>query len=262
MQFHVLSIFPELFLPFFQTGIIGRACANKAFLYELMDIRAFSDDPHSCVDDRPYGGGCGMVMKPEPIADAIRTIKKCAPDAYTVFLSPQGRRFSQGIAEDLSRKKNLILLCGRYEGVDERVCCRYVDDEISIGDYVLSGGEVAAMVVMDAVIRLLPGVLGGEDSAQMDSFSKHLLEHPHYTRPPVFEGETVPDVLLSGNHREIDTWRKEHSLLRTLIRRKDLFLEKPLPEEDLRFLKNLRTDLGKILENQAVYCTDALSGVE
>ena len=208
-------------------GIVRRALSDGKIRIDAVDIRDFAEDKHQMTDDRPYGGGAGMVMKPEPLAGAIRSAqgkakKIGANKIKTVLMSPQGRVFDQWMARELAREDALIIVCGRYEGPDERICANFIDDEISMGDFVLSGGEPAAMLVIDAVSRLIPGVLGDSDSAVSDSFSKHLIEHGHYTRPPVFEGEKVPDVLLSGNHEDIATWRIETSLIRTFLKRPDL----------------------------------------
>jgi tRNA (guanine37-N1)-methyltransferase len=188
-----------------------------------------------------------MVMKPEPVAAAIRAAQQAAPDARTILMTPQGRRFNQAVARELAAAQGLILVCGRYEGVDDRLCLDLIADELSIGDYVLTGGEIAAMVVVDAVTRLIPGVLGGEDSADRDSFSNGLLEHGHYTRPQEFEGAEVPQVLLSGHHREIRRWRLESSLLRTLVNRPDLLRQRPLTEEEADVLRRWRRHLAELI---------------
>jgi tRNA (guanine37-N1)-methyltransferase len=198
-------------------------------------------------DDRPFGGGSGMVMKPEPLAAAIRATSQTMNGAKTVLLTPQGRIFDQQMARELASFEGLILVCGRYEGVDERICHDLIDYEISIGDYVLTGGELAAMVLMDAVTRLIPGALGGEDAAEKDSFSDGLLEHAHYTRPRIFEGRAVPEVLLSGHHQEIENWRLESSVMRTLLKRPDLLQNKDLTPQERQILKNWRWAIEKIL---------------
>ena len=221
MKFTALSIFPEMFQPFWEHGIVRRAIEQGMVTASAVNIRNFAKGRHQVTDDRPYGGGNGMVMKPEPLADAIRWAADRLPGARTIYLSPQGRIFNQKIAADLVLQPGIILICGRYEGIDERICQNFVDDEISIGDYVLTGGELPAMVLMESVIRLIPGVLGGEESAQKDSFSDGLLEHDHYTRPAVFEGSAVPEILLSGNHAEIEKWRMESSLIRSILKRRD-----------------------------------------
>ncbi len=239
MNFVVLTIFPELMDSFWAHGIVRRAVASGSISAASMDIRAFSPGRHKEVDDRPYGGGNGMVMSPEPLTAAIREARKRLPRAQTVLFSPRGHAFSQKTAQHLADKEeDLILVCGRYEGVDERVCAEEIDLELSIGDFVLTGGEVAAMAVVETVIRLLPGVLGGEDSAEKESFQNGRLEHAHYTRPAIFENREVPAVLLSGNHAEIEKWRRTDSLKRTLLNRPDLLAEEPLSSEEKNILKN------------------------
>lgn len=247
MDFTVLSIFPEMFESFFGYGIIRRAVESRRIVASSINIRDFARGKHMVTDDRPYGGGCGMVMKPEPLADAIRAAKKKSPLSKTLHLTPQGRTFNQKIAHELAEYEGLILICGRYEGVDERICTRFIDDEISIGDYVLTGGEIAAMIVIDAVTRLIPGVLGGEKSSEKDSFEDGLLEHGHYTRPRSFEGDDVPDVLLSGNHKEIENWRLEASLKRTFLKRPDLFKNRALSNQEKNILKKWHQDIEKII---------------
>jgi tRNA (guanine37-N1)-methyltransferase len=237
MRFTVLTLFPEMFAALQAGGIIKRSAESRIISIETIDIRAFATDRHRTVDDRPYGGGCGMVMKPEPLAKAIRIAKDNRPSAYTILLTPQGRIFDQGVAQALAKCSELILVCGRYEGVDERVCERLVDMELSIGDFVLTGGELGAMVVIDAVSRLIPGALGNDRSAQDDSFATGMLEHPQYTRPDCFEGDSVPDILLSGDHGQIARWRRQASLIRTLLKRPDLLERQQLEEDDLTCLK-------------------------
>ena len=237
MKFVVLTIFPEMFDPFWAHGIIRKAIEEKKILTSTINIRDYAQDRHQVTDDRPYGGGSGMVMKPEPLAGAIRAAAQTVPEAKTVLLTPQGRVFDQRMAQELASWDGLVLVCGRYEGVDERVCRDLVDYEISIGDYVLTGGELAAMIVIDATTRLIPGVLGGEQAAEKDSFSDGLLEHAHYTRPRIFEGREVPEVLLSGHHQEIEKWRLESSLMRTLLKRSDLLQKKDLNRQEIEILK-------------------------
>jgi len=248
MFFTVLTIFPEMFDPFWEHGIIRRAIEYKIIRAAAVNIRNFAKDRHQVTDDRPYGGGSGMVMKPEPLAAAIRDASKRLPGAKTVLLTPQGRMFNQQMARELATCDGLILVCGRYEGVDERICHDLIDDEVSIGDYVLTGGELAAMIIIDAVTRLIPGALGGEDAAAKDSFSDGLLEHAHYTRPSVFEGRQVPEVLLSGHHQEIERWRLESSLMRTLLKRPDLLQKRDLHVEELEVLKRWGRQIEKILD--------------
>jgi tRNA (guanine37-N1)-methyltransferase len=237
MFFTVLTIFPEMFDPFWAHGIIRKAIEEKKILTSTINIRDYARDRHQVTDDRPYGGGSGMVMKPEPLAGAIRAAAQTVPEAKTVLLTPQGQVFDQRMAQELASWDGLVLVCGRYEGVDERVCHDLVDYEISIGDYVLTGGELAAMIVIDAATRLIPGVLGGDQAAEKDSFSDGLLEHAHYTRPRIFEGREVPEVLLSGHHQEIEKWRLESSLMRTLLKRSDLLQKKDLNRQDIEILK-------------------------
>lgn len=250
MQIVVLTLFPELFESFGNHGMIRRAVELEKISLRTIQIRDFAEGRHRITDDRPYGGGPGMVMKPEPIACALQTASMEATDALRIHLTPQGRPFSQAVARELAREKGLILLCGRYEGIDERICQDYIDDEISIGDYILTGGELAAMVVIDASIRFIPGVLGCADSCEDDSFSGRLLEHAHYTRPPEFEEEMVPDVLLSGDHRRIKHWRLESSMIRTFLKRKDLLYQKTLTDEELNILKNWQKEIQSIIEFQ------------
>lgn len=247
MQFVIATIFPEMFAPFLSHGIVRRAIEAGIVEAGCINIRDFATDKHQMTDDRPYGGGCGMVMKPEPIAGAVRAAAVKAPGARKVLLSPQGRVFDQHLANELAAEKGLILICGRYEGADERIEHELVDLEVSIGDFVLSGGEIAAMLIVDAVTRLIPGALGGADSAAKDSFAEGLLEHAHYTRPRGFEGEEVPEVLLSGDHGAIEKWRLESSLLRTLAKRPDLFNELRLGREEIAVLKKWHSRLAEIL---------------
>ena len=250
MIFTVLTIFPDMFEPFWQHGIIRRAIDQQKIFASTVNIRDFAEDRHHVTDDRPYGGGNGMVMKPEPLAGAIRAASKASPSAQTVLLTPQGRVFDQDTARKLAAYEGLNLVCGRYEGVDERICDDHIDIELSIGDYILTGGELAAMIVIEAVTRLIPGVLGGEDSAALDSFSDGLLEHAHYTRPQSFEGREVPEVLRSGNHKEIDNWRIESSLLRTFAKRPDLLQNKALNRQELEIIRRWSQDINNILDNQ------------
>jgi tRNA (guanine37-N1)-methyltransferase len=221
--FDVLSLFPEFFEGPLQSTILGRAAEHGHVEYRVTDIRDFATDKHSKADDLPYGGGAGMVMKPEPLVGAIEDAAGSAPDgAPRILLTPQGEPLTQKLAEELADEPGLILVCGRYEGVDERVRAGWVDREVSIGDYVLSGGEPAAVVLIDTVTRLIPGVLGNRESIEEESFRGSRLEYPQYTRPREFRGMRVPDVLLSGNHQKIDDWRAEQALERTRERRPDL----------------------------------------
>lgn len=224
MKFTVLTLFPELLDAFFDHGMISRGIEKKLIKCTNINIRNFSTDRHNTVDDRPYGGGSGMVMKPEPLQAAILKAKEESPDARVVLMSPQGKRFDQNMAQSFAENSTgLILVCGRYEGVDERVFAQHIDEEISIGDYVMTGGELAAMTIIDSTARLVPGVLGSSESPKSDSFSDNRLEYAQYTRPEVHEGQKVPEVLLSGNHQKIQQWRKQSSLVRTFLKRPDLF---------------------------------------
>jgi tRNA (guanine37-N1)-methyltransferase len=247
MKFVVLTIFPEMFDPFWDHGIIRRAIDQNKIFASTLNIRDFAKDKHQVTDDRPYGGGSGMVMKPEPLADAIRAASRKCPSAKTILLSPQGRVLDQELANELAAFEGLILVCGRYEGVDERISHDLIDREISIGDYVLTGGELAAMVLIEAVTRQIPGTLGGEAAAEKDSFSDGLLEHAHYTRPQVFEGKAVPDILLSGHHEEIENWRLESAMMRTLLKRPDLLQKKGLSEKEIEILKKWSRNIRDIL---------------
>lgn len=222
MRFDVVTLFPEM-MQGLASGVIGRAQKNALIELFCWNPREYTQDVHKTVDDRPYGGGPGMVMKIQPLEDAIIDARSHNPDAKTVYLSPQGKPFDQKLANELATEKGLILICGRYEGIDERLLNKQVDMEISIGDYVLSGGELPAMVMIDSVSRLIPGVLGHADSAEQDSFSNGLLDCPHYTRPEILDGEQVPGVLLSGNHAAIEKWRLQQALVKTRERRPDLF---------------------------------------
>ncbi len=239
MRIDVISIFPEMFPGPLGHSIIGRAQERGLLKLVIHNLRDYTTDKHRTVDDAPYGGGAGMVMKPEPIFRAVDFLQ-CREDSRIILLSPQGEVFNQGKAWELSKEKQLLLMCGHYEGVDERVREYLVTDEISVGDYVLTGGEIPAMLLFDAVVRLLPGVLGQYYSLQEESFTDNLLEYPHYTRPPEWQGMRVPPVLLSGHHEEIRLWRRRESLKRTLKRRPDLLENKILPEEDQNLLQEIR----------------------
>jgi len=247
MKICVLTLFPELFDPFWNHGILRRAVQGHKISPLTIDIREHAQGRHRVTDDRPYGGGCGMVMKPEPLSAALAEARTQVPYAMTLMLSPQGRRFDQQLAQSLAGVDGLILVCGRYEGVDERFIDRQVDAEISIGDFVLTGGELAAMVVIDAVVRLIPGVLGNQDSAGSDTFSDGLVEHAQYTRPPTFDDTAVPDVLLSGNHGEIERWRRETALIRTVLKRPDLLAQRDLTAPERATLLKWRRDIDKLL---------------
>lgn len=239
MRFDVFSLFPSVLKPYLEISILERAAAKGLLEVHLHDIRSWATDKHFTTDDAPYGGGGGMVMKPEPIFNAVESVLGAPPCCPVILLTPQGRTFNQRLAQELAQQPRLALLCGRYEGVDERVRQHLVTDEISVGDYVLTGGELPALVVIDAVTRLIPGALGDPQGASDDSHATGLLEYPHYTRPPVFRNWAVPDVLLSGNHAEIERWRRQQSLLRTWQRRPDLLANAPLTETDRKFLAKL-----------------------
>ena len=251
MNFTVLTLFPEMFSALKVGGIIKRSVESQRISIETIDIRDFATDRHRTVDDRPYGGGCGMVMKPEPLAGAIREAKGRHPEAHTLLLTPQGRLFDHGLAVELAGCSGLILICGRYEGIDERVCQEFVDEELSIGDYVLTGGELAAMVVIDTVSRLIPGALGNEQSAEEDSFSTGLLKCPQYTRPRFFESAEVPEILLSGKHAAVKQWRRQASVVRTFLKRPDLLLDELLRAEDIEFLEKLQKDIETIIDKHS-----------
>jgi tRNA (guanine37-N1)-methyltransferase len=242
MRFDVFSLFPQVFTPYIDISILQRAIQNQLVEIYLHNIRDWAPGKHHVTDDTPYSGGGGMVMKCEPIFNAIEAVLGAPPVCPVVLMTPQGRPFNQKTALELSRHSRIAILCGRYEGIDERIRQHLATDEISIGDYVLTGGELPALVVMDAVARLIPGVLGDPDGASDDSHASGLLEYPHYTRPPIFRGWAVPEVLLSGNHAQIVRWRKEQSLLRTLQRRPDMLDNFPLTAADLKYLKQFRQE--------------------
>ncbi|BAJ64832.1 tRNA (guanosine(37)-N1)-methyltransferase TrmD [Anaerolinea thermophila] len=240
MRFDVFTLFPGLIEPYINESILERARMRGLLEVHVHDIRAYATDRHHVTDEPPYGGGGGMVMKCEPIFNAVESVLGAPPACPVILLTPQGRVFTQQVAMELSQYPHLALLCGRYEGVDERVREHLVTDEISIGDYVLTGGELPALILMDAITRLIPGALGDPDGAIDDSHASGLLEYPHYTRPAEFRGWKVPEVLLSGNHAEIARWRRRQALLRTLQRRPDLLEKAPLSEEDRKFLEQVR----------------------
>ena len=238
MRFDVFTLFPELFTDYLDTSILGRARQSGLLDVRLHNIRDYATDKHQVTDDEPYGGGGGMVMKPEPIFAAVEGVLGTKTGTPVILLSPQGRLFSQSVAQGLSTHQQLALVCGRYEGVDERVREHLITDEISVGDYVLTGGELPALIVIDGVARLLPGVLGDPTGALTDSHSTGLLEHPHYTRPPEFRGWKIPEVLKSGDHARIEKWRRQQSLLRTAQRRPDLLARADLSKKDKQWLED------------------------
>ncbi len=244
-SFYVLTLFPEMIDAALSHSIIGRAVKEGIIDVEAVNIRDFSKDKHRHVDDYPYGGGAGMVMQPQPIYDAYKSIEEKAGKlgkARVIYMSPQGKRFDQKMAEELSKEDSIILLCGHYEGVDERIIEEIVTDEISIGDFVLTGGELAAAAIIDAVSRLVPGVLNKEESYEVESFSDGLLEYPQYTRPPVFMGREVPEVLLSGHHANIDKWRREQSIIRTYQKRPDMLDKAVLSDKERKFLESIKKE--------------------
>ena len=243
MKIDIVTLFPEMFTGVFGSSILKKAQEKDAVSIRVVNFRDYSASKHGSVDDYPYGGGAGMVLAPQPIFDAVEQLTGSAETKPRVLLMcPQGERLTQRKAEALAEEEHLVLICGHYEGYDERIREHLVTDEISIGDYVLTGGELAAMVVTDSVVRLLPGVLGKEESHVQDSFSTGLLEHPHYTRPADFRGMKVPDVLLSGNHAKIEEWRKKESLRRTYMRRADLLEERELSKKEQQWLREFKED--------------------
>jgi tRNA (guanine37-N1)-methyltransferase len=242
MRFDVLTIFSEMFSALLREGILGRAVKREIVDIRLVNIRDFAKGAHKTTDDRPYGGGDGMVMKPGPIYRSLESVERIKGRSLVILLSPQGETFDQAMAWELSEWDQLILVCGRYEGVDERIRSTCVDREISIGDYVLSGGELGAMVIIDAVSRLIPGVLGGETSNLEDSFEGGLLEYPQFTRPRIFQENEVPPVLLSGDHEKIRVWRRTESLKKTLEKRPDLLEKAGLTPEDEEILAKLKKE--------------------
>jgi tRNA (guanine37-N1)-methyltransferase len=253
LNFHVLTLFPEMITNGLNTSIIGRALEKGLLTLEAIDIREFSENKHRRVDDYPYGGGAGMVMAPGPVYRAYQHVKEIidqrpileSKEAKTnlnlkktrvIYLTPQGRVFNQSMAEELSKEEDLVFLCGHYEGIDERVLEMIVTDPVSIGDYVLTGGELPAMVMIDAISRLVSGVLNNDTSAEFETFQDNLLEYPQYTRPEVFMGKSVPEVLLSGHHAKIDTWRREQSIIRTVHNRPDMIENAILTKKEEKFL--------------------------
>lgn len=238
MIFHVLTLFPEMIDETVSHSVIGRAINNEQIHVNSINIRDYANNKHKQVDDYPYGGGPGMVMQPGPIYDAYQALLSGKERKRVVFLTPQGKTFSQNMAKEFAKEEELVLLCGHYEGIDERVIEEIVTDEVSIGDYVLTGGELGAVVMIDAIARLVPGVLGSDDSSVDESFSNNLLEYPQYTRPKDFLGKSVPDILTSGHHANIDKWRREQSLIRTIQKRPDLIEKAALSVEEHRFIKS------------------------
>ena len=241
MNFHVLTLFPDMIRDGFQTSITGRAVEKGLLSLDTVNIRDFSVNKHNRVDDYPYGGGAGMVMQAEPVYLAYQSVAEKLPKKPKVlYMSPQGKVFNQRMAEELTQEEEIVFLCGHYEGIDERVLEEIVDEEVSIGDYVLTGGELPALVIMDAVSRLVGGVLHNEDSAEFDSFHDNLLEYPQYSRPEVWRDKAVPPILMSGHHANVEKWRREQSLIRTLERRPDLLENANLTKQDKKFLAKLK----------------------
>ncbi len=245
MRFDIITIFPEIFSSVFDFGIVRRAVEAKLIEINIHDLRDYTHDRHRQVDDRPFGGGAGMVMKPEPLFRAVEAVTSDSPDASVALLSPQGRLFDQDLAREYSLKARVVLICGRYEGVDERVVEHLITDEVSVGDFVLSGGEIPAMVVVDAVTRLIPGALGCEQSAERESFVGGLLDYPQYTRPAAYRGMNVPGVLLSGNHAEIERWRWRKSIEQTLRRRPDLITARELSADQRQEMEEILKDIDE-----------------
>ncbi len=240
MNYHILTLFPDMVLEGLNTSIIGRAVQKGIIGIHGINIRDYSKNKHRQVDDYPYGGGAGMVMQPEPVCDAYQDLcRKLGKRPRVLYMTPQGKVFSQKIARELAQEEDLVFLCGHYEGIDERALSLIVTDYLSIGDYVLTGGELPAMVMIDCISRLVPGVLSNEESAQIESFYDNLLEYPQYTRPETYEGLKVPEVLLSGHHKNIETWRRQESIKRTLERRPDLLEHASLSKKDREFLREL-----------------------
>jgi tRNA (guanine37-N1)-methyltransferase len=253
MQFDVFTLLPEIFPPYLESSILNRARQKGLIEVRVHNIRDYTHDKHHTTDDTPYGGGGGMVMKPEPVFEAVESVLGLAPhqtqpkpasNIPIILLTPQGRVFNQRVAEELAHHEHIALLCGRYEGVDERIREHLVTDEISIGDYVLTGGELPALMIIDAISRLLPGVLGDPTGAEDDSHSMGLLEYPHYTKPPEFRGWKVPDVLASGNHAKIEQWRREQALTRTFHKRPDMLKKAELTEKDKKFVERLKSNVS------------------
>lgn len=242
---NILTIFPEMFESFFSASILGRAREQGLIDIRTTDIRPFSNSKHHNTDDYPFGGGAGMVMMAQPILDAMKSVTAEYPSAKRIYLGPRGKRLTTSLARELAREKELILLCGHYEGVDQRALDTCVDEEISIGDYILTGGETAAMVLVDCVARFIPGVLGSSDSPEEESFSDGLLEYPQYTRPRSLKGMDVPEILLNGDHAKIKAWRRRESLKATLKHRPDLLETAPLDEKDLIILDEIRKEMNE-----------------
>jgi tRNA (guanine37-N1)-methyltransferase len=241
LEVRVITIFPGIFDSFMQFGNPARAAEAGLLNFETVDLRDFTEDRHRTTDDYPYGGGSGMIMKPEPIVKAIRSVRMSAPESRVILTTPQGRKLEQELVKELSAVESLVFVCGRYEGIDERIR-DFVDDEISIGDFILSGGETAVMVILDAVVRLIPGVLGADSNIDGESFYDGLLEYPQYTRPRVFEGLQTPDILLEGHHAKIRVWRKKQALAKTLMKRPDLLENRILDRDEQKLLDEIKAE--------------------
>ena len=240
MNYHILTLFPEMVMDGLNTSIIGRAVEKGLISIEAINIRDYSKDKHNHVDDAPYGGGAGMVMQRGPVCDSYEDLcRKIGKRPRVLYMTPQGQTFNQSIAEELAKEEDLVFLCGHYEGIDERALELIVTDYLSVGDYVLTGGELPAMVMIDCISRLVPGVLNNDVSAEIESFHDNLLEYPQYTRPEVYEGKKVPEVLLSGHHKNIETWRRQQSIKRTLERRPDLLADANLSKKEKQYLAEL-----------------------
>lgn len=241
MNYYIMTLFPDMIRNGLNTSIIGKAAEKKLLSVNAVDIRDFTNDKHRHVDDYPYGGGAGMVMQAQPVYDCYKHVESLIKDEKkprVIFMTPTGKTFNQEMAKELAQEENLVFLCGHYEGIDKRVLDRIVTDEVSIGDFVLTGGELPAMVMIDAISRHIPGVLNNDISAETETFTDNLLEYPQYTRPEIWEGASVPEVLLSGHHAKIDQWRREQSLLLTRERRPDLFEKVELTKKDKKFLQD------------------------
>ncbi|MEH2931055.1 tRNA (guanosine(37)-N1)-methyltransferase TrmD [Candidatus Ventrimonas sp. KK005] len=244
MNYHVLTLFPDMVLNGLNTSIIGRAVEKGILSVETVNIRDYTKEKHGHVDDAPYGGGAGMVMQAAPVCDAYEALcLRLGKRPRVLYMTPQGRVFNQTVAEELAAEEDLVFLCGHYEGIDERALERIVTDQLSVGDYVLTGGELPAMVMIDCISRLVPGVLSNDQSAEIESFHDNLLEYPQYTRPEVYDGQSVPEVLLSGHHKKIDQWRREQSIRRTLERRPDLLEKANLTLKEREFLEELKKEM-------------------
>lgn len=250
MNYHILTLFPDMVLQGLNTSVIGRAMEKGVITVNAMNIRDYSGNKHNQVDDYPYGGGAGMVMQPGPVCDAYEALcRNLGKRPRVLYMTPQGRVFSQKIAQELAGEEDLVFLCGHYEGIDERALSLIVTDYLSVGDYVLTGGELPAMVMIDCISRLVPGVLSNDESALIESFSDNLLEYPQYTRPEIYEGLRVPEVLLSGHHKNIDTWRRQEAIRRTLERRPDLLEQALLSKKEQEFLKEILRERACAQEN-------------